>query len=527
MSTTRTLLGSAFHRVAFCPPLYHRFSNSKFSTSTTSTSPSTPTVYDVCVIGGGGAGAALACALPKSLSLRTLLLDGATLPTLILSEGTLSPSPSPVPAAVSVLKPSPRVLAISPATVSLLQKCGVWYALLATGRVRAYKHMRVWDASGSGMLAFDSDETSQRNRTSSSTSSSIEASSTTSETTTSESSRVDALGYVVENLLINAALADSARLRDDIEVRENVHVSSVQLPGQHSDSSHALPCSKVTLHDGSVIYARLLVGADGANSFVRSAAGIETIGWAYNQSAVVATLRMSKEHETAFQRFLPTGPIALLPSFGEYSSLVWSTNPAHAAQLGKLAPDDFLHEVETAFTSSSISFSPIKELEKQFSRFSPFPPSPQPIPPPFVALEAGPFSFPLKLNHATSYVQDGMALIGDAAHQIHPLAGQGANLGFQDAELLASTIERAVATGHSPGNLTLLREYERERKLANLAALATVDTIKYTFESQFGPFVAARNAALSFVNAASPLKRLFARAAQHGTLPWQSISSML
>jgi hypothetical protein len=197
------------------------FTSSAPPSSSAPSSPSTAATYDVCVIGGGGAGAALACALPESLSLRTLILDGASLPTL----GEQSAAPSP------------RVLAISPATVSLLERCEVWNTLLATERVRPYRHMRVWDASAGGALSFDgepmrvasdwlapSPPSEVRGEVGGDTKMGVSDSeclpgSGVGVYETTGGNEVQALGYVVENHMINAALADCARGRTDIDVR--------------------------------------------------------------------------------------------------------------------------------------------------------------------------------------------------------------------------------------------------------------------------------------------------------------------
>jgi 2-octaprenylphenol hydroxylase len=242
----------------------------------------------------------------------------------------------------------------------------------------------------------------------------------------------------------------------------------------------------VTLEDGREIQARLLVAADGANSRVRGLAGIPVRGWGYDQNAVVATVRPERPNrDTAWQRFMPSGPLAFLPINDGRCSIVWSTSPEQAQQLLALEPEAFCEALGGA------SDYVLGEI-----------------------LETGPrASFPLRLQHATHYVQPGLALVGDAAHAIHPLAGQGVNLGFLDAATLAEVLTEARRASRDIGSHGVLRRYERTRKGDNLMMLAAMDGFKRLFGNDLAPLRLLRNLGLRLTDSADPVKQLIMRRA--------------
>jgi 2-octaprenylphenol hydroxylase len=251
---------------------------------------------------------------------------------------------------------------------------------------------------------------------------------------------------------------------------------------------------RLWLDDGRILQAGLIVGADGRDSLVRKMAGIGIQGWDYDQHAIVATVRPQQHHQfTAWQRFMPTGPLALLPILDGHCSIVWSTSPLQAQELMGLDDDAFCEVLSLA-------------SERRLGEM----------------LEVGPRGlFPLRLGHAETYIREGLALVGDAAHAIHPLAGQGVNLGFLDAATLAEVLVEAKKAGRKLGALTTLRRYERARKGDNLGMLAAMDLFKRFFSNEILPVQLLRNFGLSLVDHAGPLKDMIMRRAMGltGELP--------
>ncbi|KAI7843241.1 hypothetical protein COHA_003075 [Chlorella ohadii] len=291
------------------------------------------------------------------------------------------------------------------------------------------------------------------------------------------------MGYVAENRLTVAAL--HLRLRSS---------SAVQLDGG--------PFVQLNLEGGGSLQARLLVGADGRGSRVRQWAQIRTIGRDYGQRGVVATLATSWPNQTAFQRFLPTGPVALLPVRGGYSSLVWSCPPKMAARLEALPR----HELAAAVTEALTG------------------PPHYPPKPPLGSLLSG-IMAPARTTkfveppqaRSWRYVRPRVALIGDAAHGIHPLAGQGVNLGFGDVRVLAAAIANAVETGQDIGSPAMLeRDYEAPQKRVNSSMIAAMDGLKDIFQPQSGPVARLRSLGLDLINSSPVAKRAILRIAMHG-----------
>ena len=281
----------------------------------------------------------------------------------------------------------------------------------------------------------------------------------------------DTLGYIVENRVIQSALHERLRGQDNIDL-----IMPAQLAALRIDQTDA----QATLVDGRTLQASLLVGADGVESTVRKLAGIATRGWHYDQHGVVATVRPQKFHqETAWQRFLADGPLAFLPLADGLCSIVWSTRPSHAETLLTMDEAQFRRSLEQAFESR---LGPILECSARAR-------------------------FPLRLQHATEYVKPRLALVGDAAHSIHPLAGQGVNLGLLDAAALAEVLVQGRARARDPGEYALLRRYERWRKGDNLATMAAMDGFKRLFGTEARPLRLLRNVGLGLVDRAGPLKR--------------------
>eukprot|EP00798_Chlamydomonas_sp_ICE-L_P025340 gene25340-10999_t len=269
--------------------------------------------------------------------------------------------------------------------------------------------------------------------------------------------------------------------------------------------------------DGRVVNARLVVAADGANSKVRQMAGLRTYGWEYNQRAVVATVQTEGMNTTAWQRFLPSGPLALLPVRDGFSSIVWTTTPEAAKKLEAMSPQEFaqamgLGQAGSAAASAlsqagTMAAAALGQAGSEVDSFQS---------PPHVEAWVGPppRSFPLQLKHSGRYIAPRVALIGDAAHSVHPLAGQGVNLGFGDATELASAIAAARQCGADIGDATFLKEtYERPRQFSNTTMMMALDVVKSTFKAQAPGFGALRNVGMGVINMTGPMKNQLMKAA--------------
>lgn len=236
------------------------------------------------------------------------------------------------------------------------------------------------------------------------------------------------------------------------------------------------------LQTGERLTTRLLVAADGGQSRVRELAGFATREWSYGQRAIVTTVQTQRAHQnTAWQRFLPTGPLAFLPLPGKEQdccSIVWSASNEYAEKLLALDDAAFGEALAEAFEHR------LGAIQKLAPRYS----------------------FPLQQRHSTRYVKPGVALIGDAAHVIHPLAGQGANLGIQDVHALAEELQRALARGLPPGSTAVLERYQRRRMGSNLLMMGAVEGFKRLFAESSLPVRWLRNAGMRRLDALTPVK---------------------
>ncbi|MDH3407532.1 MAG: UbiH/UbiF/VisC/COQ6 family ubiquinone biosynthesis hydroxylase [Gammaproteobacteria bacterium] len=393
--------------------------------------------YDVVIVGGGMVGASVACALGNS-SLKVALLDRV-------------PVPAPPEKDYDL-----RVSAITLAAHTLFENLGAWSGM-ARRRVSPVREMRVWSGEGSGAIHFNAAEIGE-----------------------------PALAWIIENSVIQAALIERLHQFTNIHSLCPVGITNITL----ADNG-----AVVTLNDERTLMAKLLVGADGADSGVRRAAGIETQSLDLHQKGIVATITTEKPHEaTARQRFLATGPLAFLPmDEPQTCSIVWSADTARADQLFALDDAAFIHELQNAMGESLGAIQTVSPRA----------------------------AFPLALSHARAYTAPHLALVGDAAHTVHPLAGQGVNLGFLDAATLAEVLLDATVKHKDIGAHEVLRRYERWRKGNNLAMISITGGFKYLFGNDLPVVSQLRNWGLDLTNAATPVKNFIMRRASglEGDLP--------
>lgn len=341
----------------------------------------------------------------------------------------------------------PRVSALSLASENILRRLGAWEAM-QRHRVAPFTHMQVWDGDGTGRIEFHADQAG-----------------------------VTHLGHLVENRVTTHCLFQQACVRAAVTYRQTglARIEEVDAGGW-----------QVMLADGTRVRPRLLVGADGAQSRVRDQLGFRCRTWAYGQSAIVTTVTSERSHDdTARQVFLESGPLAFLPlrqttstQSSCVSSIVWSLDTDTARQIMALDDAAFLQRLARAF-------------EGRLGRL--------------LAADRR-HCFPLTQNHAVDYVLPGVALIGDAAHTIHPLAGQGINLGFLDAAVLAEEILHAHEQGLSIDDFSVLRRFQRRRKPHNLLMMSAMEGFKRLFGLDLPPLRVARNLGLSFFDRHTLLK---------------------
>jgi 2-octaprenyl-6-methoxyphenol hydroxylase len=242
----------------------------------------------------------------------------------------------------------------------------------------------------------------------------------------------------------------------------------------------------VTLSDGSVIQASLLVAADGARSKLRERAGIATHGWDYNQSGIVITVGHERDHHgRAEEHFLPAGPFAILPLSGKRSSLVWTEKRTEAARIVALGEEEFHGELERRF---GLHLGEVKALDK-------------------------PRAFPLGYFVARSFIGERLALVGDAAHVIHPIAGQGLNMGLKDVAALAEVVVDAARLGIDLGQTDVLERYQRWRRFDTMAMGLATNSLNFLFSNESTLLRSLRDIGLGLVDRAPPLKGLFIRQA--------------
>lgn len=474
--------------------------------------------YDILICGGGVVGAALAS--------KVLHITGGK-----IKIGIIEPrKPMDLESVLSLNTTDKRVYALSPKSINLLKSINAWDKIAI--RSQPYSSMQVWESSG-GYIRFSAEELNESE-----------------------------LGRITEDIAIQASLFDSLkRFPSSVDYIFNATVSDIRVASS-SDGTYFVEPAKVSYKnigpsassETKIVTARLVVGADGGNSAVRRLTGISSWGWTYGQTALVGTVRLSSSgdveladsttsnaeknavyevpNHTAWQVYLPTGPLALLPLCSNEASFVWSLPTPLATQFMTLTADEFTKKLNEALQQefSSKFTSPLKNDDNSsnngsgaFSFQQPFPSSltegintsfsiaksllrnnmskiaenivgvanvvtdissfQQSFqkPPLIMSLISDKASFPLTLQQASSYTSTRVALIGDAAHSIHPQAGQGLNMGLRDVEMLADVIASNLASGQDIGTDLVLQQYGRPSYLRNLRMLATIDSINTIF----------------------------------------------
>ncbi len=385
--------------------------------------------FDVAVVGAGMVGAAAALALARkgfsvALIERQAVADAAqTLP----DEFDL------------------RVSAISPASQQLLDELGVW-AEIRQQRSCAYHNMVVWHERGDTVMHFASEQVGRTH-----------------------------LGSIVENRLIQLALQKQLRLLANVAVFDLQHLLDIT---RSQDSVSLSTSAELNIE------AQLLIAADGRASAVRELCHLPAVSGSYRQSAIVANVSTEKPHgNTAWQRFLSSGPLAFLPLSNGQSSIVWSADTARAEELMQLPDEDFMLELAQAFEHRLGAVTAISKRAV----------------------------FPLSWHSAEHWLKERVLLIGDAAHGVHPLAGQGVNLGFGDVALLA----QKIPTGGSVYQYNKLRQLERQRKAEAVTAMHLFTALKQLYGSQNGLVCKARDIGMSMVESNTLIKRLVIGSAMH------------
>ncbi len=360
-----------------------------------------------------------------------------------------------------------RVSAVAAGSRRALEGIGLWNHVLAQGHVaEPIRDIRVSDGDSLAFVHYDSRALAKKDEA------------------------AEPFGHIVENRVIRAALA--ARLA---ELPNLTLLAPAELASVVNETAHAV----ATLADGRVIRASLVVAAEGKDSALRAARGIAVTRWSYPQSAIVCTVAHEHPHHgVAHERFLPAGPFAILPMTDDVegrhrSSLVWTEKTALAPAYLSLNRADFDAEIS-------------RRVGDFLGRVE----------------SVGPrWSYPLSLLHAERYTDERLVLIGDAAHAIHPIAGQGLNLGLRDVAALAEVLVDAKRLGFDIGFGEVLARYERWRRFDNVLLAGITDGLNRLFSNSFAPLVLARRLGFRVVDRAGPLKGFFMRHAMGlvGELP--------
>ena len=393
------------------------------------------TQYDITIIGGGIVGLTLALAMVQAVQCES----SSSQPLRICVIDKTMPKNTPLSGYSS------RVSALSKTSINLLDALGVWQSM---HRRQPYHRMKVWDKDGFGRIEFSADDIGQLS-----------------------------LGDIVENDVVVHALSNALN-----SIAQGANTVEFIYNDRPCETVNHGECVSVALESGKSFSTKLLVGADGANSWVKSQIGGAETFWDYGHNAIVANVRLQKHHKnTAWQAFTPNGPLAFLPMpEPDLVSIVWSQTSSKAEQLMGLSDDAFCKAL-------------LVDINNEFG---------------LCTLDSPRLIFPLRMRYANTWVSNRMVLVGDAAHTIHPLAGQGANLGLSDVSVLVQVLRDCDLT--QPHKLaSRLRKYQRHRKAETLKAVATMEAFKQLFDGNAPVKRLVRNVGLSLANKNMALKKFF------------------
>ena len=387
--------------------------------------------YDVVVVGGGIVGLVFACGLRGS-DLRVAVIESQT---------------------AEAAGGRERAYAFSPVSAKILGGLGLWDEV--GPRLTPFSRVKLSDADYRKAITFRP-----------------------------EDGRGDAVYYSAQHFVLMGALQSAVRAAENVDYWCESRVLEMSAGRVSNRTELAIACNSL---DGEVqmqFCTRLVVGADGARSMVRGAAEIETFGWKYWQSCITAVLEPEASHRnTAYEKFWPSGPFAILPLPENRCQIVWTAPHEEAKAMLALPKEDFLAELKVRYGDEMGGLRLVNE----------------------------PMMFPVQLMQSKAYVRPGVALIGDAAHCCHPVGGQGLNMGIRDATALAEVVAEAARKGEDLGSLTVLKRYERWRRTENWFTLSLTDFLNRSFSNRFLPLLLARRAGIWVLDTVGPLKRLILR----------------
>ena len=489
--------------------------------------------YDVLIVGGGVTGLAFAHRLTQSWAhnLRIGILSTSSTPNQKCNHFDYDGNS---------MIPNPRAYALSPSSLNTLGS-NVTNKLYKWRRMAEYSRMQIWESNGPAVLQFTHRDL-QNDYFNSSFNNYYKSK--------NESDSI-CLGAVVEDEAIVLALTGALKDKESVDLISDSVVTKVnQTLSQNESNSIKIGYKQKDDDDTSnhkELSAKLLVAADGGNSFIRNSLGMPTIGFGYNRKAIICTVKLQENKSlvsaaAAFQIFFPNGPIALLPTQDpNFGNIVWSTTPSEALRLTQCRNEDFVQELNQCLQRGPTLSPPLfRNADDYYNKLPSFVsgalkdienvgqsigsglallagssngPETFQFPPMIQSVESRRFSFDLKLQHAQQYVGPRVALIGDAAHTIHPMAGQGLNLGLADVEALTKYVRLAQDSGTDIGASRYLRMYESERQKAALAMMGGIQFLHGAFSTEFAPIVYFRSIGMNFVNAATPIRQLLANVA--------------
>jgi len=384
-----------------------------------------PRSYDTVIVGGGVVGLTCACALQES-GLRVAVIEAQT------AEAAANRA---------------RAYAFSPVSAKILQGLGLWDTV--GPQLTHFKRVKLSDGSYNRAITFRPQD-----------------------------GRADAVYYSAEHTVLMKALQAKVQAAPSVDY----WCESKIIEGDRTQ----LDCTQLIVERAGEaqpyrLSAQLIVGADGARSYVRRMAGIKTVGWKYWQSCVTAVVEPQNSHrDTAYEKFWPSGPFAILPLPENRCQIVWTAPHKEASAMVNLPKKAFLTELKTRYGND---MGDLKLMNQ-------------------------PRMFPVQLMQSREYVRPGIALIGDAAHCCHPVGGQGLNMGIRDATALAEVLQQAAKRGEALGSLAVLKRYQRWRRTENWFTLSLTDFLNRAFSNRFWPLLVARRAGIVVLDAVVPLKRL-------------------